>query len=520
MSEQLERSSVEGSGKYSFVCATCEREACHYAFTIRENRIWRCTNCHGLFSENSSLLNPSILEEVTRDTINHDPESIAAIILSSVQERGAEGPFLMIASANDAAAKLLSDGLAGKAVRLTPASFEIETFECSFGAAFLMVPLSLFEDPIAIRRKLHSVLRTDGHLLILQPMVDSRQARILGSTWLEWQRPHRFYPSRDNLHMGLLKAGFDRIWFRKLRHPYTLTYIRDRLEGYRLVLPLRAALAVIRLVAPFFSSIKFRLPSGHIVLSCQKARAKANSKLSIIMPVYNERKTFVDVIEQLLAKHVSGLAKEIIIVESNSDDGTSELVRRYESHPEVTVIWQERPRGKGFAVREGLAKATGDYIIIQDADLEYDFGDYEGLLAPLKDEQALFVLGSRHKGNWKMRVFNDAPVMASAFNFGHLFFTWLVNRLTGQSLSDPFTMFKVMRSDILFGIDWTCFRFDFDHELVIKLARKGYRPIELPVNYTARSFSEGKKVSFLKDGLMWVTTDLRLRFERLGRWAD
>ena len=90
----------------------------------------------------------------------------------------------------------------------------------------------------------------------------------------------------------------------------------------------------------------------------------------------------------------------------------------------------------------------------------------------------------------------------------------------GQRMTDPFTMFKVFRRDVLFGIDFICKRFDFDHEMVIKFIRKGYQPLELPVNYRARSFAEGKKVSFIKDGLFWITTDLKLRFGRLGRWSQ
>jgi Glycosyl transferase family 2 len=513
-------SKIPDTPNQSFVCSICEREQSEYAFTVHGNRMCRCANCHTLSPEVRTALAFSALEEITTATVNHDPEGISALILSTVLERGASGPYLVIASANDAAAEVLVAALPGDARRIEPESFAAEKSDLVAGTVLLMVPLSLFEQPIAIRNRLYASLLPEGHLLLLQPMIDSRQARILGAGWLEWQRPHRFYCSRSHLHIALLKSGFDRVWFRKLRHPYTLSYIRDRLEGHRLIRPLRLALLATRWMAPVFGNLRFRLPSGHVVVSCQKGQTKAEPKLSIIMPVYNEQKTFVEVMEQLVAKQIPGLAKEIIIVESNSDDGTRELVRRYESYPDVSVVWQPKPRGKGLAVRDGLAAATGDYVLIQDADLEYDFNDYEGLLAPLRADRVMFVLGSRHRGSWKMRVFNDAPVVASAFNFGHLFFTWLVNFLTGQRMTDPFTMFKVLRRDALFGIDWTCLRFDFDHELVIKLVRKGYQPIELPVNYTARSFAEGKKVSFVKDGLTWVTTDLRLRFERLGKLSD
>jgi cellulose synthase/poly-beta-1,6-N-acetylglucosamine synthase-like glycosyltransferase len=185
-------------------------------------------------------------------------------------------------------------------------------------------------------------------------------------------------------------------------------------------------------------------------------------------------------------------------------------------HPDVRVVLQPRPRGKGNAVREGLAMARGDIVMIQDADLEYDFDDYDGLLAPLLASQAMFVLGTRHQGGWKMRKFNDAPLTAAIFNLGHGFFRSLINLTLRTRMSDPFTMFKVFRRDALFGIDLLCNRFDLDIELVMKLVRKGYVPLEIPVNYIARSFAEGKKVSIFRDGLTWVWTILKVRFSPIG----
>src|SRR5439155_26564607 len=120
-----------------------------------------------------------------------------------------------------------------------------------------------------------------------------------------------------------------------------------------------------------------------------------------------------------------------------------------------------------------------------------------------------FVLGSRHQGGWKMRRFNDAPITAAAFNFGHSLFRSLINVLLRTTIADPFTMFKIIRRDALFGLDFVCNRFDFDIELVIKLIRKGYVPIEIPVNYYSRSFAQGKKVSVLRDGMTWVWTILK-----------
>jgi len=231
------------------------------------------------------------------------------------------------------------------------------------------------------------------------------------------------------------------------------------------------------------------------------------------MPVFNERNTFEETLRQVMAKQIEGVdEKEIIIVESNSTDGTRDLVRWYEGQPEITVIYEDIPRGKGHAVRTGFKEATGEIILIQDADTEYDIDDYDALLKPILDFRSLFVLGSRHQGNWKMRSFTDQPHLAMLFNCGQILFTTLMNVLYGQRMTDPFTMFKVFRRECLYGLHFECNRFDFDHELVIKLLRKGYAPYEVPVNYRSRSYSEGKKVTIVMDPLLWIKANFKYRF--------
>jgi glycosyltransferase involved in cell wall biosynthesis len=218
--------------------------------------------------------------------------------------------------------------------------------------------------------------------------------------------------------------------------------------------------------------------------------------------------------EALLAKEINGVDIEIILVESNSTDGTREQVLTYQEHLRVTVILEERPLGKGHAVRTGLQAAEGDIILIQDADLEYDIGDYDGLLEPILSYQQNFVIGSRHLSRgrvWKIRKFNDAGGLAALFNFGHMTFLGLFNLLYQQRLNDPFSMFKVFRRECLYGLSFECNRFDFDFEIAIKLLRKGYKPLELPVNYRSRSFKEGKKVSMVRDPLTWIRALVKYR---------
>jgi hypothetical protein len=263
-----------------------------------------------------------------------------------------------------------------------------------------------------------------------------------------------------------------------------------------------------------FHEILVRRLASSLLVTAVRAELRVRPKCSIIVAVFNESATFPVLMDALLKKQIAGLDREIIVIESNSTDGTRELAKRYQSHPEIKLVLQDRPRGKGNAVREGFKHATGDIVLIQDADLEYDLDDYEALLEPILSHRALFVLGTRHAGDWKMRQFAKQKVLATGLNLGHAFFTGLINVLFRQRMTDPFTMFKVFHRDCLFGLEFQCNRFDFDHELVIQFVRKGYRPLEIPVNYVSRSFREGKKVRLFRDPFTWLWVDLKLRLAR------
>jgi hypothetical protein len=249
--------------------------------------------------------------------------------------------------------------------------------------------------------------------------------------------------------------------------------------------------------------------------------AERHLKLSVVMPVYNEKGTFRDVVDQLLAKAIPGMDIEICIVESNSTDGTRDEVLRYKDHPRVRLLLEDRPSGKGHAVRQGLQIANGDIVLIQDADLEYDLNDYEKLLKPITSKQAAFVLGSRHRVGeraWQLREFTDQRGLAHVMNLGHAFFTWLLNFIFRQKLRDPFTMFKVFRRDCISNLHFECNRFDFDPELVGKLIRNGFQPIEIDVYYKSRSFHQGKKVSFFRDPPTWIRACVKHRYSNLFVW--
>lgn len=245
-------------------------------------------------------------------------------------------------------------------------------------------------------------------------------------------------------------------------------------------------------------------------------------KLSVVLPVYNEKSTFRDVMDQLLAKEMDGVDIEICLVESNSTDGTRDDVLTFKDHPRIKLLLEDAPRGKGHAVRAGLAMASGDIVLIQDADLEYDLADYERLIAPIRACETSFVLGARHHASerqeWKLRHFEDAARLSSLLNYGHLFFTWFLNVIFFQRLRDPFTMYKVFRRDCIYALRFECNRFDFDHELVGKLIRNGYPPTEIDVTYKSRSFDEGKKISIMGDPPTWICACVKHRFSRLREW--
>ncbi len=236
-----------------------------------------------------------------------------------------------------------------------------------------------------------------------------------------------------------------------------------------------------------------------------------------MIPIYNEAATARTLIERVLAADVLGLEKEIIIVEGASTDGTREIAREFEKVRGIRVVYEDRPSGKGNAVRKGLSLVTGDIILIQDGDLEYDVADYPRLLEPLIENRADVVYGSRvlrSPQSWQFRRFSGFERFYGFFvNFGGVFFTSLFNLLYGTHLSDVATMFKIFKTADLRGIGLKSGGFDYDWEISAKLAKKkNVRFVEVPVYYKARSRAEGKKIRFWRDGFRVLAAILRYRF--------
>lgn len=237
--------------------------------------------------------------------------------------------------------------------------------------------------------------------------------------------------------------------------------------------------------------------------------------MSVVLPVYNEASTVAQVIDQVLGLPLPGLELDLVIVESNSSDGSRDIVRGYEGDPRVRLVLEDHPSGKGHAVREGFRHVRGEIILIQDADLEYRIDEYPLVLHPLLAGEADFVLGSRHAPGRPLRQFDGAEGTSRVMNLAHWVFTALFNAVYRTHLRDPFTMFKVFRTRCIVGVPFTCDRFDFDWELVAKLVRLGHRPIEVPITYASRHFDEGKKVRFFRDPPTWMRALVKHRFSPL-----
>jgi len=233
-------------------------------------------------------------------------------------------------------------------------------------------------------------------------------------------------------------------------------------------------------------------------------------KISVVIPVYNEISTIAEVICRVRSAE-SGVEKEIVIVDDSSTDGTRELLRRSgRDHPDLNIIYHSRNRGKGAALRAGFAAASGDIIIVQDADLEYDPREYPGLLKPIIDGRADIVYGSRFLGKGR-REFGFWHYSGNRFN------TWLFNCLNQSRLTDVDTCYKVFRKTALSGMDLKAERFDLDLEFSAKAVKKGLRIREVGIGYRRRSFREGKKFKWWQDGIRAVIAIFR--FSRPWRGA-
>ena len=223
------------------------------------------------------------------------------------------------------------------------------------------------------------------------------------------------------------------------------------------------------------------------------------------MPVYNEAQTIREIITRVEAAPIGEVRKELIIVDDASTDGTRDVLRELAQNGKYKIYFHGHNMGKGAALRTALTYAVGDIILIQDADLEYDPGEYAELIKPILEGRADVVYGSRLTGGKVGRAFNFWHYI------GNKLLTFITNILYNAILSDMETCYKVFRADVIKNIQIKSNRFDFEPEITAKILRRKYKLYEMPISYYGRDFSEGKKITW-RDGFAAIWALVKYRF--------
>ena len=528
-------------------CPVCGSGRIHYAFTKHGYALNECDKCSFLF------FNPQPSDEVLAQIYDADyflscdsdrpaesrtelKKGTAELYLDTLKKYAGpltgrlleigcgQGEFLTLAreagfevtgvefsmDAVERANKKLGD----KCVRC--GTLEEQKFQdYAFDVIVLFDVIEHVRRPLETLHEIKRLIKPDGVIFLVTPSLDSWSASLMKNEWVEFKIEHLSYFNTRTMELALHKAGFADTEISPNYKVLRMDYINSHFQAHPVPIYTQAVAGLNAALPRFLRRKKFKVVASGMNVLARSRSIHKTEKLSVVLPVFNEIKTFSTLMDRLAAKKVPGVDKEIIIVESNSTDGTREAVQRYEGYPGVRVIYEDRPQGKGHAVRTGLAAVTGDVVLIQDADLEYDIDDYDVLIKPFIEGPARFVLGSRHTENtgWKIREFEKNKATAFVMNVAHGFFTLMFNLLYGTRIKDPTTMYKVFRTECLDGITFECNRFDLDWEIVAKLVRAGHIPREIPINYRSRSYSEGKKVRFFRDPLTWIRAIIKYRLQ-------
>ncbi len=517
------------------LCPACQRDVPKYLFHRAGVRFVRCASCDAVY------VNPAREHPVNNLDVERlhpfsnplDRELMVSDMETLLEQVAAD--YAKLTGAPLARALLIGRYLpefaelpAARAIGLDVATVDDEVFarlsldsDLRWAAALLdrkpqvVILQELLEscsDPGAVVAKLAASLPPSTLFVVTYTNSDSLPARILRRNWAQFFGTKSAYLSTSNLTNLMGRHGL----VLKSQFPLPVT----RTAGYVAVMAERLLpnLGIANVAnATRLRDLHVPLRAGNRVAVFGRSQLSVGrpEKLSIVMPVFNEHRFAAQVIDAVLAKELP-IDREVIIVESNSTDGTREIVQRYETYPGVKVVYEDRPRGKGHAVRTGLQHVSGTIVLIQDSDFEYDIDDYDALLEPLLQHKAMFVLGSRSLGldDWKVRKYNSTPIRGAMLNFAQVMFAKTYNVLYQQRATDVNTMFKVFRSECLDGLDLHSNGFELDIELACKLARNGNSPMEVPVNYVARGFEDGKKIRFWRDAVPSYFALYRYRFAK------
>jgi glycosyltransferase involved in cell wall biosynthesis len=244
------------------------------------------------------------------------------------------------------------------------------------------------------------------------------------------------------------------------------------------------------------------IPSSvHLLFPDEGTRSRRKVILSVIIPAYNEMRTIKEILRRV---KLVDIAKEVIIVDDASTDGTRDYLRSLENEKGFKVLYHSRNLGKGAAIRTAIGHVSGDIVIIQDADLEYDPQDYHDVTAPIVAGRTSVVYGSRY-----INPRNELPI--TRYKIGVLVLTAVANLLYGAGITDEATCYKAFKADVLKGLPLKCKRFEFCPEVTAKVRKRGYRIEEVPISFRYRTVEEGKKIGW-KDGLEAVLALIKYRF--------
>ncbi len=235
-------------------------------------------------------------------------------------------------------------------------------------------------------------------------------------------------------------------------------------------------------------------------------------KLSIIIPVFNEEKTIEKILEKLVSLNIDAVQKEIVVVNDESLDNTPLILSKFNKREKrIKVINHKKNLGKGSAISTGIKNSTGDYIIIQDADLEYDPNQIKNLIKPIIEKKSEVVYGTRLNRLPNLKR-DEKSILFLIHYFGNRFLSFLTSILYGQWITDMETCYKLFPRKAVERMKLSAKRFDFEPEITAKLLKKGYKILEVPITTKPRGYDEGKKLNTIKDGTIALWTLLKYRF--------